>query len=588
MNKCKMILKRIRLAINRIGSRKRAGKIRKQNPTIISNNCYAGIVYEHLGIKFSSPTIGLYFYADEYIKFCKKFDYYIEKDLKFITYKESKYKNELIKRKEQNVVIGKLDDVEIVFLHYKNEKEAKEKWNRRCKRINRDCLIFKFCDQNLCTEKNIIDFDSLPYKNKFCFTAKEYKNLKSTIWFKCQNNREEVYRDYYIGHKYFNIVDFINTYDIREGKEKLKVLQIGMTYNFGGIEAYLINYYRKICQSNISFDFVNIYSENLCYSDEIKKYGGQIYNVSNYYKHPIKYICQIKKIINDKAYYIVHCNMNSAAMIYPLIAAKVSDAKIIISHAHNSASDRGLLKKILHNLNKRLITHLANNYFSCSVKAGEWFFSKKIMLSDKYKIIYNAIEIEKYKYNSDYRKEIRNELKISNDCFVIGHVGRFNKQKNHLVLIDIFHKVYQTNKKTKLLLIGDGPMLEKIKERIKHYGIEDAVIILGKRKDVYKLYNAMDLFVLPSLYEGLPLVGVEAQVNGLKCLFSRTIDSELSISEYCEYIPLDTEKWVTKINSFDGKRNHNYIDYEKFDINCNSQNLINIYMEGIFEYGKRE
>lgn len=206
----KKILKEIRLQINKFGSSYRRKKLKIKNPTIISNNCWAGIVSQYLGIKYYTPTIGLYFFSEEYIKFLERFDYYIKQKLEIIDTKDSKYYDEMIKKNHQNAIVGKLDDVEIVFLHMKTGKEAIGKWNKRVKRINRRNIIFKFCEQNECSSEHIKRFENLPFKNKVCFTTKEYPEYKSVIWFKDQVKNEEVVRDYYESHKYLNIIDYIN------------------------------------------------------------------------------------------------------------------------------------------------------------------------------------------------------------------------------------------------------------------------------------------------------------------------------------------------------------------------------------------
>ena len=206
----KKILKEIRLRINKFGSSYRRKKLKIKNLTIISNNCWAGIVSQYLGIKYYTPTIGLYFFSEEYIKFLERFDYYIKQKLEIIDTKDSKYYDEMIKKNHKNAIVGKLDDVEIVFLHMKTGKEAIEKWNKRVKRINRRNIIFKFCEQNECSSEHIKRFENLPFKNKICFTTKEYPGYKSVIWFKDQVKNEEVVRDYYESHKYLNIIDYIN------------------------------------------------------------------------------------------------------------------------------------------------------------------------------------------------------------------------------------------------------------------------------------------------------------------------------------------------------------------------------------------
>ena len=206
----KKILKEIRLRINKFGSSYRRKKLKIKNLTIISNNCWAGIVSQYLGIKYYTPTIGLYFFSEEYMKFLERFDYYIKQKLEIIDTKDSKYYDEMIKKNHKNAIVGKLDDVEIVFLHMKTGKEAIEKWNKRIKRINKGNIIFKFCEQNECSSEHIKRFENLPFKNKICFTTKEYPGYKSVIWFKDQVKNEEVVRDYYESHKYLNIIDYIN------------------------------------------------------------------------------------------------------------------------------------------------------------------------------------------------------------------------------------------------------------------------------------------------------------------------------------------------------------------------------------------
>lgn len=206
----KEFLKKIRLKINKIGSSSRRKKLKCKNPTIISNNCWGGIIYQYLGLKYFSPTIGLYFEAPEYIKFLKNFDYYIEQEFHFIKCEDSKYKAEIEKRGHHDSIIGVLDDVEIVFLHYHSEKEVIDKWKKRVKRINKNCILYKFNNQNDCTDELIKEFDSLPLKNKVCFTTKKYENCSSVIQFKSQKKLDCVKKDYYVSHKYYDIIRKIN------------------------------------------------------------------------------------------------------------------------------------------------------------------------------------------------------------------------------------------------------------------------------------------------------------------------------------------------------------------------------------------
>lgn len=362
----------------------------------------------------------------------------------------------------------------------------------------------------------------------------------------------------------------------------IRILQLGMIDTLGGIETFLINYYRNIDKNKIQFDFINISKKDLCFQNEIFALGGRIYNVSSYYNSPLKYIREVRKIIKENNYDIIHCNMNSAVMLYPLIAAKLGGAKIIISHSHNSSSDKGKIKEILHWINKHFIPFFANRYFACSDKAGSWFYSKRIMNSNDYYVINNAVDIDKFKFNNACRISKRKQLGFNDNNIVLGHVGRFHVQKNHDFLIDIFERAYQKNKNLRLILIGIGPLFDSIKSKVNKLNLNDVVLLLGQRDDVNELMSAMDIFVLPSFYEGLPLVGVEAQVSGLKCLFSDVITDEVKLLETTEYLSLKTnlQDWVDKFLEFkhvDIDRNKVKID--AFDIKINARKLEKIYFE---------
>ena len=208
MKVLKDIVKKLRIKINKIGCKKRSKRLNK-NFTLISNNCWAGLTYDYLNQQYISPTIGLYFMSKEYLKFISNFQYYIKQNLVFISTDKSKYFEYLKVIKQENVIIGKLDDVEIVFLHYKNAEEAKSKWERRCRRIDFSNIVFKFNDQNLCTEEDLKRFDSLNLKNKICFTAKKYP-YKNFYQLKKYDNCDFVKDDAYSYHKYFDIIEYLN------------------------------------------------------------------------------------------------------------------------------------------------------------------------------------------------------------------------------------------------------------------------------------------------------------------------------------------------------------------------------------------
>ena len=376
----------------------------------------------------------------------------------------------------------------------------------------------------------------------------------------------------------------------------MKVLQIGTSYRFGGIESYLLNYASNIGNYDLKFDFLTFYD-----CDEIKEYhkkltenGCSVVKVINYRKHPVKGILEIINVINNGEYDIVHYNKNSAVFLLPLIAGKLSKAKVVIAHSHNSSSDKGILKNFIHKINKHFIPLFANCYFACSEKAGEWFFSKRIRNKKEYKVIKNAIDFDKFKFDKQSRENMREEFKYSNKDIVIGNVGRFNEQKNQKFLISIFEELYKISKNYKLLLIGEGPTKKNIIEEIKGKEYANNILILSKRDDIDKIMQGLDAFVLPSLYEGLPLVGIEAQSSGLKCFFSSNITDELKITPNSIYIDAKktSEEWARIIHSSllkESDRNvSNYIKTSGFDIKTSILELITIYNYKLKELNKNE
>ena len=372
--------------------------------------------------------------------------------------------------------------------------------------------------------------------------------------------------------------------------KKIKVLHVGMSYGYGGIESFIESYLNEIDSNKVQIDILNVFE---CAQKEefYKRLNDktQIHNLPNYRTKPFQFIRELKKLNKKEKYDVFHYNMNSAVYLIPLLAAKLCGIKVIISHSHNSANDKGFLKTILHNLNRHFIPLLANVYFACSDKAGEWFYNKKITKSDKYYVIKNAINTKKYEFNEEVRKLKRKELELNDSTIVLGNVGRFKKQKNHDYLIDIFYEYQKNNSNTKLLLVGIGPLQDEIKQKVKSLNIDDKVVFLGQRKDVNELMQAMDIFILPSLYEGLPLVGIEAQSAGLPCLFSDTITRELEVTDNVKYIPLnDVMKWKDALinieNNNDRKKMRQLVVNDGYDINESSSRLVRIY-DKVVNYG---
>lgn len=325
----------------------------------------------------------------------------------------------------------------------------------------------------------------------------------------------------------------------------IRVAQVIGKWKGGGVESVVMNYYRHIDRNKIQFDFLIDEDSTNIPTEEIEKLGGKIILIPPYQKLP-KYIKALKKIFKENNYHIVHSHINTLS-VFPLYAAKKAGVKVRIAHSHSTSNPKEVLRNIIKYILKPLSKKYATDYFACSEFAGRWLFGNKAFDKGKVTIIHNAIDIDKFKFDEKARKSIRQELEIAEDTLVIGHVGRFMKQKNHTFLIEVFNEVHKENPNSKLILVGEGPLLEKIKEKAKKLGLNDSVLFLGQRKDVNKLYSAMDVFCLPSLYEGLPVVGIEAQAASIKCIFSNNITAETVISKNTDRLKINRKMWVDAI-----------------------------------------
>lgn len=314
-----------------------------------------------------------------------------------------------------------------------------------------------------------------------------------------------------------------------------KVLVFGFTDTIGGVETFFMTYYNKFDKEKYQFDFVTVY-ENMVFSEEIKYNGGKVYKITDFKKNVFQYKKEVRSIILENNYDVIYVNMLSAANLLPIKIAKELGVKKVIAHSHNSNTPNSFLKKILHRLNKDKIPRYANVLVACSNKAGAWMFGE-----NKFDVLNNAIDTEKFRFDEKYRNE-------SKSTFVIGHVGRFCEAKNQDFIINVFNKVIEYDRNFSLILIGDGEDKEKIKEKIEQLKINNYIQIIDGTMDVYKYYSKFDLFILPSKFEGLPIVGIEAQANGLPCLFSDEITEELRMNENVAFLPIDNiDVWVKEI-----------------------------------------
>ncbi len=364
-------------------------------------------------------------------------------------------------------------------------------------------------------------------------------------------------------------------------EKPIRVLQIlGIVAN-GGVEAVIMNYYRHIDKTKIQFDFVVHNDADKNYIREAEHLGAQIYKVTPYNKNIFKFIFDIYQIIKKHHYQIVHCNMNALSG-FALFAAYLANAKIRILHNHTTDSKEEKLRSLIKRMLRPFAKLFANQYWACSNLAAEWMYGKKAVKDNKIIIINNAINLERFKFDKEKREKIREEFSLKN-FFVIGHVGRFMKQKNHEFLIDIFNEVLKQKEYARLLLIGDGKLRAQIEAKVKELGISNKVIFLGNRNDVADLYNAIDVFVLPSLYEGLPVVGVEVQANGLPFICSDKVTDEILLTNNIELLSLQQPKikWCEAILNAERKKVENNEDslIKNFDMKNESKKLEKLYFK---------
>lgn len=325
----------------------------------------------------------------------------------------------------------------------------------------------------------------------------------------------------------------------------IRVLQVLHGMDCGGAENMIMNLYRHIDRTQVQFDFL-VHTEKKCFfDDEIKGLGGNIYHVPYY---NIKNHFSYKKALNvffsnHPEIKIVHGHLGSCAHIYLSVAKKCGC--YAIAHSHNTKPVNVSLKNILYRLFTFKTRRVADFFFGCSQAAAEYRFGKKIAHSEKCSVLKNAIEIEKFAYSEKNRQEIRNEFDIGNQL-VIGHVGRFNTQKNHTFLIDIFAKVHEKNPGAILMLLGDGNLRPSIEQKVEKLGLKNNVIFTGVRKDAYKFFSAFDVFLFPSFYEGLPVTLIEAQTSGLPIVCSDVITKEVALTSLVSFMSLNenADRWA--------------------------------------------
>ena len=328
----------------------------------------------------------------------------------------------------------------------------------------------------------------------------------------------------------------------------IKILQVLGTRPSGGVGAFLYNYHQYIDKSKLQFDYLMFNdTQNGSYDEKVKILGANVY-VLPALKH--KRIFKLTKLLDKffaehaNEYKIVHLHSANLAFLVLRIAKKYG-IKVRIIHAHATVySDKYWWKALRNKILWKFGLKYATDYFACSKPAGEFYYGKEALKSGVIKVVPNAIDLEKYKFDKNIRKKVRAELNIENK-FVVGHIGRMSPPKNQIFLLKVFAEVKKKQDNAILIMVGDGPLRKELEKEILKLGLTDSVILVGVRDDVPQLLMAMDVFLLPSLFEGLGIVAIEAQASGLKCIMSDVIPKETNVGG-AEYLSLqaDYKKWA--------------------------------------------
>lgn len=358
--------------------------------------------------------------------------------------------------------------------------------------------------------------------------------------------------------------------------EPIRVLQVVTYMGRGGLETMLMNYYRNIDRDKVQFDFLTHRDERWDYDDEIESLGGKIYHLPKLNPFSKSYLNTLDKFFKEhKEYQIVHCHQDCLSGVV-LKVAKKNGVKFTIAHAHSASQDKNL-KYIIKTLAKKNIKKYSDKMFACGEEAGKWMFE-----TDNFEVLNNAIDTDLYTYNKEKADKVKKKFDIENK-FVVGHVGRFNYPKNHKFIIDVFYEVQKIKEDSVLMLVGDGDLRHEIEQKVQDLGLSDKVIFTGVRSDVNDLMQGMDVFLFPSLYEGLPVTMVEAQASGLKCIISDKVPLECKMTENVVVVKLEEspQKWakeVIKYEKYERKNTKKEIVKANFDIKANAKYLQEFYL----------
>ena len=359
-----------------------------------------------------------------------------------------------------------------------------------------------------------------------------------------------------------------------------RILFIINTMDVGGAETFIMKVYRKIEKNQFQFDFlINKPGKNF-YEEEIKSLGGSVHRGISKSLNPFLCFKTIFKVVRDYHYSCVFCVAVHPLTALDLIAAKIAGARLTLVRSTNSKAG-GFISALLAMLCRPLVCAFASVMLAPSAEAGCWLFGTKAVKHGRVKFISNGVDLESYKFIEENRTTIRKKLKIDTDTFLVGHIGRFNHQKNHKLLLEIFYNIKKKVADSKLILVGDGELKSEVTQKVNELGLTDCVIFTGVRSDIPEIMMGLDVLLLPSIYEGMPNVVIEAQATGLPCVISDTITSEVGLTPLVYFVKLhaNIDVWADTVIRV---RNTNREDYQRFlfekgySIESTVENLIGV------------
>lgn len=357
----------------------------------------------------------------------------------------------------------------------------------------------------------------------------------------------------------------------------MKVLAINtVDLDYNGITDCLYQYLKAMDYTGLQIDILAGTGSNSEMTVMFRLLGNKVYHIGNRKKNPFSYMWKLRRLIKQNRYDIVHVHGNSATMAFDLLGAKLGGCKVRIAHSHNTSCQHVVEDKML----RPLFNFLVTERFACGQAAGKWLFGKK-----DFRVIPNGRDLKKFSYNENIRNKYRKELNVK-DSFVIGHIGGFNSTKNQKFALDVFKEVLKLHGNSRIIFAGDGELLESTKRYAEELGIQDKVFFLGKISNVDVLLSAIDVMILPSLYEGMPLVVLESQAEGVPCVLSDTVTKECKICDFVNFLSLSekAENWakviinMKEINRMETqKRGQKLLKKAGYDIIDNAINLKLLY-----------